>query len=243
MSRDHFILPDAQVRPGVNTDHLEAAGNYIEYHRPDVVVNLGDWWDMHSLSSYDRGTKKAEGNRYMEDIASGKEAMDRLIAPISYYPEMHFLIGNHEQRIERFVNATPELYGELSYDDFELEAHGWTVHDFLKIVTLDGLNYAHYFAAKGTGRAMGAQASTMLKQLGFSFVAGHRQGLESASLHLNNGKVRRGLIGGSFYSHNEAYLGYQGNNHYRGCIHLHEVSGGDYRLEELPLEYLMKHYM
>jgi len=65
---EHFIIPDTQTRPGLTYEHLTAAGNYMVAKQPDVVIHLGDHWDMHSLSSYDKGTKKAEGARYQNDI-------------------------------------------------------------------------------------------------------------------------------------------------------------------------------
>jgi len=60
----HFILPDCQVKPGVPLNHLEWAGRFVVDKRPEVVVCLGDFADMPSLSSYDVGKKSFEGRRY-----------------------------------------------------------------------------------------------------------------------------------------------------------------------------------
>ena len=76
------VIPDTQVKPGVNTDHLEALGNYIVYKQPETIVHLGDHWDMFSLNLYDRGTKAAEGANYQEDIDAGCLGMERLLRPI-----------------------------------------------------------------------------------------------------------------------------------------------------------------
>jgi hypothetical protein len=43
------VIPDTQVRPGVQLDHLDWAAEALLYYRPDVVVHLGDHWDMGSL--------------------------------------------------------------------------------------------------------------------------------------------------------------------------------------------------
>jgi hypothetical protein len=53
----------------------------------------------------------------------------------------------------------------------------------------------------------------------------------------------RGLIVGSFYQHDEEYKGYQGNNHWRGCIMKHEVKDGNYCLLELSLNYLLRGWL
>ena len=250
---EHMIIPDTQVKPGVKLDHLTAAGNYIVAKRPDVIVHLGDHFDMNSLSSYDRGTKKAEGKRYQDDIDAGKEAMDVLLKPLrklqrkqkrqkikQYSPRMEFLLGNHENRIARHVNANPELDGKVGFQDLMLAEAGWNVHDFTSPVQIDGVWYAHYFYNANTGRALGGRCHTKLQNLGFSFTMGHQQGLETAIKHLNNGKTIRGMVAGSFYQHEEEYKGPQGNDHWHGCVYKHEVKDGNYCLMELSLSYLLE---
>lgn len=252
----HFIIPDTQVKPGVATDHLEAAANYIVEKQPEVIIHLGDHWDMHSLSTYDRGTKKAEGGRYSEDIECGIDAMDVFMGPLRelhakqarskvkrYKPRMVFLLGNHENRIARHANAHPELYGHIGFHNLELERFGWEVHDFLDPVCIDGVYYAHYFYQPLTGRAYGGVIHTRLKNLGFSFTMGHQQGLETAIRCLNNGQMHRGLIAGSFYQHEEDYKGPQANDHWRGCLMKNEVKDGNYCLMELSMKYLMEHWL
>jgi hypothetical protein len=253
---EHFIIPDTQVKPGVPLDHLTAAGNYIVDRQPSTIIHLGDHFDMHSLSSYDEGTAKSEGARYQEDINAGLWGMDYLLTPIralnawryrrgvkQYRPRMVFLIGNHEERIMRHVNKYPNLIGKLSYKDLELENLGWEVHDFLEMVVIDGVHYAHYFYNPNTGKPLGGVASTRLKNIGFSFTMGHQQGLDTAIRFLSNGQVHRGTIAGSFYQHDEGYKGPQGNDHFQGCLYKHEVKDGNYCLMELSLDYLMKEWL
>lgn len=254
---EHFVIPDTQVSPEHDaTDHLTAAGNYIIERKPDTIIHLGDHFDMHSLSSYDRGTKKAEGARLYADIEAGIMAMDELMKPINAYnsrrrkhkmkvykPKMHFLIGNHEERIMRHVNAYPELHGFLSYKDLELESFGWEVHDFLELVTLDGVGYSHYMANPNTGRPWGGVAKTRLNNVGFTFTMGHQQGKDLAEKHLANGQCLRALIVGSYYQHDEDYKGPQGNPHWRGCIYKHDVADGNYSLMELPMSYMLKEWV
>jgi hypothetical protein len=253
---EHFVIPDTQVKPGVPLDHLRAAGNYIVDKRPDVVIHLGDHWDMHSLSSYDRGTKRAEGARYQEDIDAGLAGMVELLKPLHelrakqkqqkiklWKPRMVFLLGNHEQRIERHVNANPEFEGKLGYHDLKLKELGWEVHEFREPVEINGVYYAHYFYNPMTGRAYGGRIHTRLQNLGFSFTMGHQQGLETAIKPLNNGKTIRGLVAGSFYQHQEEYKGPQANDHWQGCIYKHEVRDGNYDIMELSLGYLRREWL
>jgi len=210
---------------------------------------------MHSLSMYDKGTARAEGARYQDDIEAGLEGMNALLKPIwnynkkrrdkkkgPYKPRMVFLLGNHEERIHRHVNANPSLIGKLSYQDLRLEDYGWEVHDFLKPAQINGVWYAHYFYNPFTGKPYGGKAATRLNNIGFSFTQGHQQGRDEAEKPLANGKTIRGLIVGSFYQHDEQYKGPQGNNHWRGCIYKTEVEDGNYCLVELSLRYLLNNW-
>ena len=253
---EHFVLPDTQCRPGLTYEHLTAAGNYIVFKQPDVIIHLGDHWDMNSLSSYDKGTRKAEGKTYQQDIDAGLDGMEALLRPLKdynakrrqfkekqYKPRMVFLLGNHEERIMRHVNANPELHGKCSYDDFKLKEMGWETYDFLEMVEIDGVTYSHFFANPNTGRPWGGMARSRLNNIGMSFTMGHQQGKDLAEKHLANGKVLRALIAGSFYQHNEDYKGYQGNSHFRGCIYKHEVKDGNYCMMELSLEYLLRKWL
>tara|TARA_B100001094_G_scaffold65503_2_gene61598 strand:+ start:9080 stop:9817 length:738 start_codon:yes stop_codon:yes gene_type:complete len=242
--RNHLFIGDTQVKPGVPLDHIEALGKFILDRKPDVIVHAGDNWDMPSLSSYDEGKRAMEGRRYEEDIEAGNEAMRIIDAAIesdpSYNPECYFLIGNHEQRIERYVEENPKLEGYMSYDDFELD--NWQVIPFLHILELDGIHYSHYFSNPFSGRPYGGSAVTKLNKLKFSFAMGHVQKLEYHKDFLNNGKSISGLVNGAFYMHDEDYKGPQGNNHWRGLTLLNGVTDGDYDLETIRLERLLAEY-
>ena len=80
MNKKHFIIPDCQTKEGVPLEHLTWAGKYCAEKHPDVVINIGDFADMPSLSSYDVGKKDFEGRRYTKDIAATKKAMDLFIS-------------------------------------------------------------------------------------------------------------------------------------------------------------------
>jgi hypothetical protein len=255
-----LCIPDTQVRPGDPINHLEALGNYIVKHQPNVIVHLGDHWDMTSLSIYDRHKAAAEGTRYQDDIDAGIEAINTLLAPIrgyntakifgkkkQYQPEKHFLLGNHEERIMRHVQANPYLIGKLSYEDLYLRSSNWIVHDYLKPVCIGGIFFSHYWTNPDSqlGNPFGCSIDTQLTKLGFSFVQGHRQGLYTASPRfLPNNRVIRGLTAGSFYQVDFDYRGNQGTNHWRGAIQLNEVDGtGWFSPIELSLEYLLEKWL
>jgi len=254
----HFFVPDPQVQEGVPLDHLTAAMQYVVEHKPDVVIHIGDHWDMPSLSTYEsKGSKYFEGRRYLADIEAGKEGMEALLRPLwdynnhrkqmkmrMYQPRMVFCTGNHETRVRRAVNAEPKLDGVVSEQHFELEKFGWEVHDFLEIVNIDGVRYSHYFCNPHSimGSPVSGSMDTMLKNVGFSFSMGHQQTMKYGVHYLGDGSVRQGLVAGAFYQHDEEYRGRQSNAHWRGCVLKNEVRNGRYDPCFLSLQYLLRKY-
>lgn len=253
----HFVIPDTQVKPNVDLSYLDWVGKYMADKKPDVIVHIGDHADMESLSVYDKGTKKAEGKRIHEDIKVAIEGMRRLLKPIYdlqqqelkdygkilYKPKMVLTIGNHEERIMRHVNANPELSGFVSYDNLKYKEFGWEVVDFLVPYNINGVNYVHYMANPMTGRPYGGTVLNILKQVGESFIMGHKQCLDIATRFLPaSGKQQWGVIAGASYSHDEDYKGPQGNKHWRGVLMLHNVTDGNFNIMSTDLTYLEQRY-
>lgn len=255
MSNIHLIIGDTQVKPDVPVDHLEWIGKYILEIMPDVIVHVGDHADMPSLSSYDKGKKAMEGRRVQDDIDAANDAFTLLNAPLhdynlkcriqkkkQYNPRKLITLGNHEYRINRHVEANPNLEGLLSTDNLNYREHGWEVFEFLQIATVDGVNYCHYFANPMTGKPYSGMMETRLKNIGFSFTQGHQQGKKTGERFLGTGEMQRGLVLGSTYLHDEEYMGLQGNHYWRGIIVKHEVGNGNYDLMEVSLDFLCRKY-
>lgn len=250
----HFVIPDCQIKPGVDISYLEHIGKYIVYKQPDVVVCLGDFADMPSLSSYDVGTKSFEGRRYKSDIQAALDGMETLMAPIREYnhrakrnhrerysPRLVLTLGNHEARITKATNSDPKLDGTLGLHDLRYEEFGWEVYPFLEVVVIDGIAYSHYFTSGVMGRPCTTAAAQLTKKHQ-SCIAGHQQGLQIATGHRADGSRLTSIIAGSCYTHNEDYMGPQGNKHWRGCLMLHEVNNGEFDLMPISLDYLRKKY-
>ena len=252
----HYCLPDTQCKPGVDLSYLEAIGKHILDVKPDVIIHLGDHFDMPSLSTYDKGKVKAEGSRIHEDLKAGDEGMELLLKAIKSYnkkqkknkkkqykPRLVFTCGNHEYRLLRHAESNPELHGLLTYDTFDLDKYGWEVYPFLQPVTIDGVSYAHYFYNPKSGRPYGGMATTKLKNIGHSFTQGHTQGLDYATRCTPDGNTQCGLVVGSSYPHEEEYIGPQGNHHWRGVVVCRNVEGGRYDPEFISTQALVDKYL
>ena len=239
---NHFCIPDTQCRKGVPLDHCRWIGEYIVDRRPDVIVHLGDHWDMPSLSSYDKGKLSFEGRRYVHDVKAGHDGMQRLIKPWhsikDYNPRRVMLRGNHEWRPVRFADEFPEMSEKVSLDDLDVKQYGFEDHPFLKPVEIDGIEYCHYFTSGVMGRPA-SSAAVILRERQRSATQGHVQYTDIA-MHKKTQQIA--LMAGTFYSHDEDYLGYQGNSQKRHIVVKHEVEEGRYDLMFVSLRFLEKAY-
>lgn len=241
----HAIIPDVQSKPGVSTEFLSRIGRYLAEKQPERIICLGDFADMPSLSSYDKGRKGFEGRRYKKDVDAAKRAMEALMEPIArvrgYHPTLDLTYGNHEHRICRVGDTQPELDGVLSLDDLRYADFGWQTHEFLEPVKRDGVMYAHYFTSGPMGRPI-TTAAALLQKKHMSCIAGHQQGKFIAYAHRADGSTITGMIVGSCYEHGEDYLGPQGNKHWRGLVMLHEVKNGSFDEMFVSLDYLKRRF-
>ena len=247
LGKMHLVIPDVQTKPGVRQDHLEWVGNYIIEKKPDVIVCIGDFADMPSLSSYDRGKLCYEGRRYINDVKSAREGMYKLLTPIEdynrtarekYEPRKVLTLGNHEIRISKSVDENPHLAGHLDLSDLGYKDFGWEVHDFLKPVEIDGIEYCHYFVGGVMGRPV-TSAAALLRQRQKSATQGHVQFTDMA---IHKQTQQTALFCGTCYLHDEDYLGPQGNVQRRQIIVKHEVEDGVYDPMFVSLKFLEKAY-
>lgn len=250
----HFIIPDTQVKPGVPTEHLRWCAQAIVDYKPDVVVHLGDHWDMPSLSGHERpGSKYAEGARFLDDIDAGNVGFDLIARPVKneedklirnhekrWIPRKVYLFGNHDIRVDRAVSNEPKYEGVMTRA--AMNTHGWERREFLDIVEIDGINYSHYFSQTHSGKAIGGSIDNRLNKIGSTFVQGHQQGFLYGTRQYPGKRRRHGLVAGSFYQHGEHYRDLQCQDEWRGVVVLNEVKDGDYCIMPLTLEYLRRKY-
>lgn len=249
----HLFIPDVQAKHGNDFFYLECLGRYIVDKKPDVLVCIGDFADMESLSSYDKGKKSFEGRRYKKDIKAARDAMDSLMKPIKEYnmrqkemkqkqykPRKVLTLGNHEQRIERAIELQAEFDGVIGYSDLPYE--DWEVYNYLHPVNIEGVIYVHYLANPMTGKPYGGNAAAQLNKVGRSFVVGHKQTLDIATRFTLGGTQQWGIVCGAFYEHDENYKGPQGNHHFRGVIMLHDVKDGSFDPCIVSIDYLKRKY-
>lgn len=244
--RRHFIIPDRQAKPGVPLDHNRWIGMAIADYAPDVVIDIGDNADFPSVSTHSAaGSKGKEGQRLLADIEAANYAEELLAEGMgAFKPKRKIrLRGNHENRLERYLEANPVLEGLVGLH--LLKDEGWELVPYWNgapgVVHIDGIAYAHYFANPNTGKPIAGTIANRLSKIGSSFVQGHVQGLLQGNVQYATGRIRHGIVAGSAYIHDEEYKG-QANAHWRGVVVLNEVRDGQFCEMPLTLDYLCRKY-
>lgn len=248
----HLIFSDAHAHPDFNNNRADWLGQLIYDVRPDVVVDLGDTADMPSLCSYDKNKRGFVGRSYLKDIEAHNEFQDRLWFRFKKLkrrmPRRVRLIGNHEQRIERVLDLSPELAGTVDYRDLELERYYQDIVYYNGstpgTINIDGVVYGHYFTSGVMGRPISGehQAYSLLAKKFVSCTQGHTHVYDHCIRMDQEGRVMNGLVTGCFMDYNAPWAGETNKMWWKGCFIKSNVYKGSYDLENVSMLALKEAY-
>lgn len=115
-----IVIPDLQV-PYHDKRSLDAVEQYMADERWDEYVNLGDFLDLDMISTYSKGQIRLnEGKRISEVYRKGNEILDRhqaIIRAKNPKAKFNLLEGNHDFRMERYIDEHPETEGMLEIEN------------------------------------------------------------------------------------------------------------------------------
>jgi len=250
---DIVVVADPQVDKGSPTSHLSTIGRYIWEHQPGTVVHIGDHWDFPSLSSYASGLE-SEGRRLADDLEGGKEALTLIMKATrdrnavshrkAYAPAQKFCMGNHENRLNRYIASNPVLEGLIDIEEF-ITSEGWDVNAMCEPHFVHDICFNHYMENPQSGRPVGGGIENKLNKFPHSFVHGHQQQYQYGRRQNLLGKPHFGVCAGSFYQHDEDYRG-ANNTEIRGFVHLKAYTNRygylDHDVEFVSMERLLGEY-
>jgi hypothetical protein len=252
MSRTHLVIPDQHAHPDFSNERADFLAKLIIDVKPDVVINIGDGADMPSLASYDKGKRSFYGKSYKKDIDAWLDFQDRLWAPVKAQkkkmPDRYHLEGNHEERIERALDLSPELQGTIGFSDLRLDDYNNEVvryhGDTPGILKVDGVAYAHYFISGIMGRSVSGEhpAYTLLSKNFRSCTQGHAHTLDFCERTDVDGSKVMGMVCGVFQDYDSPWAGHRNDLWWRGVVIKHNVAGGVYDPEFISLDRLKKSY-
>ena len=188
-----LVYSDAHTEPDQDLSHFSSLGNFICEHRPDVVLDLGDFVSMSAVSHWDAGRKLLmEGRRYQRDIEAGREAIQRLVRPIiqlqdklrhqkkkPYDPKLIHMDGNHEAWVHKYVEQNPVLDGAMDlWKDLGIEDY-FQCLKYKSVLNICGVNFMHAPIAGNDMPISGMHvASKALQRFSGHVVFGHYHRLE-----------------------------------------------------------------
>lgn len=255
-----LVIPDSHARHGVTNERYVWAAELAFDRKPDIIVQLGDWYDMPSLSSYDKGKKSFEGRRYKLDIDAGNAAimsfeytLNKLAREeaartkkATYRPKKYALAGNHEERILRAINNQAELAGTIGYHDFLFSEYGWNFSDYMEPVVLSGVAFSHCFGSGVMNKPVGGEnpAATLIRKKLHTCVAGHSHLRDFAERTDVAGRRIQGLFAGCYLEpdQTEDYAGEAQKLWWNGLTYLHDVKDGTFDPEFISMERIVREY-
>lgn len=248
----HLVISDQHAHFEHSNHRADYLAQLIIDIHPDVVINIGDAADMPSLSAYDKGKRSFHGKSYKKDIEAHLEFQERMWGPVrarkKKMPRRIFLEGNHEHRIERALDLSPELEGTIGFKDFDLDRYYDEIirydGDTPGIVEVDGVQYAHYFISGVLGRPIGGMhpaASLIAKGL-TSCTAGHLHLADWSTHTTADGRKLMGCLCGVYQDYDSGWAGKINQLWWRGLVFKTNVDAGRYDPAFISLNTLQKAY-
>lgn len=245
----HLVIGDAHSSPDISNRRFSWLANFIETHRPDVIVDIGDWGDFDSIGKYNKGKKDAWGQSFKADANQFRDASKRAFGRITrikgYRPRIIRLGGNHEEgRISKFVNDNPEMEGTVSLENLGLNDFGCTYVPFRKPVVINGVAYCHYFYDKDSRYAI-QSARAVLNKKHCSAVYGHTHIRDMADGVRADGK-RVTVVNAGCYLDPSQLMGYAGpqarDRWWSGLVLMQDVCDGEFEPHFYNMQHIQKNY-
>lgn len=249
----HLVYGDVHASVSSDNSRADLLSKLIRDIRPNVVVNIGDVCDLPSLSSYDKGKSQFYGRNYRADIDAHLEFEDRVWGPVKRQkqklPFRVVTLGNHDFRIERVLQSSPEFAGALSIKDLDLDTYYDEVIPYdgygtPGMITVDGIQYAHYVPAGLTGKALSSmhQGYQLLQKRYRSTTVGHSHVMSYENKSIGRDKFIHGLCLPCFTEESFDWAGNVVELWNRGVIIKRNVEDGNYDLEYVSLARLKQEY-
>lgn len=113
------VLPDMQV-PYNDEKTLYAIEKYLADNTWDEYINLGDFMDFDCISFYTKGKpRQTEAKRILNDYDVANKILDKhqsIIRKNNKKAKFVYLEGNHEYRVERYLDEYPQLEGIIEVE-------------------------------------------------------------------------------------------------------------------------------
>jgi len=210
--KTYLVVSDIHV-PEQDNVALNAVFQMMRDNPFDGIINIGDFMDFGSISRFVKGKNKTlEGMRLKNDYIKGNAILDTFDKLLPANAEKHYLIGNHEIRIETLIDELPMLEGLFDLTScLKLNERGYKVYPHNQIVKFGRLCVVH-------GIYCGANpAKTHATKLLSNVLCGHLHSPEMALIHSPAKEVSVvGMVTGCLCSMQPEYMAGKPSNWSQG---------------------------
>lgn len=175
-----IVLPDMQV-PYQNDHALRVVEEYMADHTWDYYINIGDFIDVEGISHFNKEKPRLSwGKELIKEYKVANRILDRhqaIIREKNKDAKFHLIFGNHEERVERWLDEHPQLSGLVEVPiNLRLLERGftWTRDGHMgKGITLGKAMFTH-------GLKIGVQHTVqMAREWGDNIFYGHTHDVQS----------------------------------------------------------------
>lgn len=175
-----LAIGDMHDDPYLDKKRFRWIGKMAADLQPDHIVQIGDICDLESLSFHspndtDSGRFKPRFLADMESLTQALEAMFEPMARGNVRAQVDVTLGNHENRIWRFEDSSPEVSGMLQHDfTNRLTPYGIRPHRYGKFIHIGGVGFTHApFSVMGKPIGGATASQTIARQAAHDVVSGH----------------------------------------------------------------------
>ena len=228
---EHFPIHDEKA--------ISVVCQAIEIVKPDTYIDLGDTGEWEHFSSHywkGRSAKPMEDlipllDKDVSDVNAGMDIIDKSLDKVNC-KERHFVQGNHEVWIDKFVVRYPYLKEYTTYNALRLKERGYKYHPYnrKKNLKIGKLNFTH---GKYTTKY---HAYKHLDYYGESIMYGHTHDLQRFTKTSNGGTISSSSLGClKDIENDEDWLGGKLTNWNHAFAIIDWFRGGNFKVEVVEI--------
>lgn len=254
-----LVVGDCHISEDDDLSRFDLLGELILDQAPTHIVMMGDFVTLNCLSAWDMNKRAVmEGKRYKLEIDQAQAALQRMLSPIDLYnvtrreqkkaqynPEMVYIMGNHEDRLDRYLEQDPTFAEWVDIKkDLKLEAWGFKkVVPYRAWCEINGIWFTHipYNEVRPITGAYHIHKAAMTTVN--SIVYGHTHKLELLNRHVQGMEhLQQILCAGCFFEKHEPYVDGRVTHYWKGVLLLNNYKPGRFDLDTWSLGRMRRTY-
>lgn len=202
----HLRPPSGKVRSGEDIGTLAAVEQYARTVQWSEVVMLGDLMDLDCISAHNsKKPRLVEGARLQVDFDYANAWLDRWQNNVCPGAAWTLIEGNHDERLERYIDAFPALEGKVELEsNLHLEGRGIKWIRYWSAGELYHIGNAYFGHGRSTAKY---HAEKHVNEYGVCFYYGHTHDVqEMPRVFLGNDKTLVGKSMGCLCRYDQPYM-------------------------------------